>query len=119
MIEVPSIEWFLKGNIERKKLNGYLLSPTHSQGKHKARLWSSVFGIQEEDGDLLERLIREHLDQAKPVERTAKGPIRRWELVIPDFHGPSGNSGPVLTAWALEPGKKHPHLTTAFPILNT
>jgi hypothetical protein len=35
--------------------------------------------------------------------------------VIPRFRGPNGNEHPVLTAWALEPGADHPHLTTAFP----
>ena len=111
--------WFANGTVDPRKLEGYLLSPTHPTGRHKARLWSSVFGLSEGDGKLLEQLIREQLYQAEPVERgkTKVGP--RWELVIPRFRGPNGNEGPVRTAWALEVGKSRPHLTTAYPIVHT
>jgi hypothetical protein len=113
------IEWFVSGTIDRKKkLDAYLLSPYHPDGKHKARLWSSVFGFDHSDGELLESAIRTQLSQAEPTERLG-GQVRRWELVIPRFRGPNGNEGPVLTAWALEPGKNRPHLTTAYPIVGT
>lgn len=108
MPETPTAAWFAGGIIERRKLDEYLLSPTHPDGKNKLRLWRSVFGIEEGDAWLLERLIREHLLQAEPQERnpvTRRGDspktFRRWELVIPHFRGPNGNVAPVLTAWAL------------------
>lgn len=119
----PSVEWFAGGIIDReRKLNGYLLSPTHPDGRNKLRLWRSVFGIGEGDADLLERLIREQLEEAVPEEKESKGlpeVIRKWELVIPHFRGPNGNVGPVLTAWALDPdvGEDSPHLVTAFPLV--
>jgi hypothetical protein len=113
---VPRSEWFASGTVDRGKLENYLLSPSHPRGKHKARLWYSVFGFgQEDDGSLLERLIRTQVAQAEPVERPG-GKVRRWELVIPRFRGPNANVGPVLTAWALAPGKDRPHLTTAYPL---
>jgi hypothetical protein len=115
----PLVEWFVSGTIDRKKkLDGYLLSSYHPDGKHKARLWSSVFGFDQSDSELLESAIRTQLNQAKPMERPG-GRVRRWQLVIPQFRGPNGNEGPVLTAWALEPGKDSPHLTTAYPIVGT
>jgi hypothetical protein len=123
----PPVEWFAGGIIDRqRKLNGYLLSPSHPDGRDKLRLWHSVFGIGEGDAELLERLIREQLVQAQPKEQEGKTPpeglpevIRRWELVIPRFRGPNGNVGPVLTARALDPdvGEASPHLVTAFPLL--
>lgn len=123
----PSVEWFAEGLIDReRKLNGYLLSPIHPDGRNKLRLWRSVFGIGEGDSDLLEHLIREQLEEAVPEEKEGKTPhkgppevIRKWELVIPRFRGPNGNVGPVLTAWALDPdvGKARPHLVTAFPLV--
>ena len=119
----PPVEWFARGNIDReRKLNGYLLSPTHPGGRNKLRLWRSVFGIGEGDADLLERLIREQLEEAVPEEKEGKGlpeVVRKWELVIPHFRGPNGNVGPVLTAWALDPdvGEDNPHLVTAFPLV--
>lgn len=69
----PSVEWFAGGLIDReRKLNGYLLSSTHPDGRNKLRLWRSVFGIGEGDADLLERLIREQLEEAVPEEKRAK-----------------------------------------------
>ncbi len=118
-----SIEWFINGIIEERKLEEFLLSPTHPVGKHKLRLWQSVFGVGEGDGKLLERLVREQLVQAAPVERSPKvvhNPkrlVREWTILMPNFHGPNGNAGPVITGWALDPLNEHPHLTTAYPLL--
>lgn len=123
----PPVEWFAEGIIDReRKLSGYLLSPTHPDGRNKLRLWRSVFGIGEGDAQLLERLLREQIEGGEPEEKEGKTSsqdppevIRRWELVIPCFRGPNGNVGPVLTAWALDPdvGESRPHLVTAFPLV--
>ncbi len=120
--KTPTAEWFADGIIEERKLNEYLLSPTHPIGKHKLRLWRSVFGVHEDDGKLLKRLLREQLTQALPRERLSKvvgNPrriVREWELVIPHFRGPNGNEGPVITGWAFDPLNERPHLSTAHPI---
>jgi hypothetical protein len=111
----PPVEWFASGRIAPEKLENYLLSPTHPLGRHKARLWKSVFGLELGDCSVLERLIREQLGQGTPERKAGGGVARRWEIVIPRFRGPNGNEHPVLTAWALEPGADHPHLTPAFP----
>jgi hypothetical protein len=120
----PPVEWFAEGIIDReRKLSGYLLSPTHPDGKNKLRLWRSVFGIDEGDAELLERLIREQLDQATPEERPPKKvmepdrTVRQWELLIPRFRGPNGNEEPVKTGWALDPSNDRPHLSTAYPVV--
>ncbi len=115
MSGVPSVVWFVSGIIAPKKLDGYVLSPLHPTGQHKARLWRSIFGIKKGDGELLEHLIREQLDQAEPVEQSKTKEYRRWELIIPRFRGPNNKEGPVLTAWALVPGNDRPHLTTTYP----
>lgn len=117
-----SVEWFVGGIIDEQKLEEYLLSTTHPIGKDKLRLWKSVFGIGEGDGELLERLIREQLVQATPIERPPKvvdNPrriVREWELLIPRFLGPNGNEDPVTTGWALDPLNDRPHLSTAYPL---
>lgn len=115
------VEWFVGGIIERRKLEVYLLSPTHPDGRNKLRLWQSVFGIGEGDAELLERLIREQLSQAEPEERPPKVVeeperiIRQWQLLVPRFRGPNGNEGPVKTGWAFDPLASRPHLTNAYP----
>lgn len=122
--KTPTAGWFANGIIEERKLKEYLLSPTHPDGRNKLNLWRGVFGIGEGDAELLERLLRKHLPQAKPEERepvtTRENPpvtIRRWELVILRFRGPNGKEGPILTAWALDPNRDLPHLTTARPLV--
>jgi hypothetical protein len=84
----PPVEWFAEGIIDsERKLSGYLLSSTHPDGSNKLRLWRSVFGIGEGDAELLERLIREQLFQATPVERAPQKvnepdrTVRQWELL--------------------------------------
>jgi hypothetical protein len=80
-------------SIVRESLSVYLLSSTHPDGKIKLRLWRSVFGIEEDDAELLERPIREQLEQATPEERPPKKvmepdrTVRQWELLIPRFRG--------------------------------
>lgn len=121
--KTPTAEWFADGIIEERKLDEYLLSPTHPIGKHKLRLWRSVFSVHEGDGKLLERLLREQLTQALPREQPSKvvgNPrriVREWELVIPRFRGPNGNEGPVITGWAFGPLNERPHLSTAYPLV--
>ena len=110
----PPVEWFASGRIDPAKLESSFLSTTHPGGRHKVRLWQSVFGIERGDSEVLERLIREQLGQGVPEEK-AGAVVRRWEIVIPRFCGPNGNEHPVKTGWALESGKNRPHLTTAFP----
>ena len=119
----PTAAWFVDGIIEKRKLEEYLLSPTHPKGRHKLRLWLSAFGIGEGDGELLERLIREQLIQATPEERPSKvvgqprRAVREWELVIPRFRSPNGSEGPVTTGWAFDPLSERPHLSTAYPLV--
>jgi hypothetical protein len=120
----PPVEWFARGIIDReRKLSGYLLSLTHPDGRNKLRLWRSVFGIGEGDAELLERLIREQLEQATPEVCPPKKvmdpdrAVRQWELLIPRFRGPNGNEGPVKTGWALDPSNDRPHLSTAYPVV--
>lgn len=118
----PPPSWFASGEIDRRKLDDYLLSPTHPDGKHKLRLWDSIFGIGVEDGKLLERLLRQQVASGVVTERPPRIDARRFGVMIPDFEGPAGPArrGPVLTAWASDHGDYKtvkPRLVTAFPIV--
>lgn len=118
-----SLDQFLSGTIDIIKLNEYILSGSHRKGHHKAKLWNSVFGIGERQGDLLKTLIVEQLSQVEEIwEREPISHLediekltRRFTLDIPDFRGPNGNVARVRTNWALDPGKDVPHLSSAFP----
>lgn len=120
----PAIEWFRSGIFERENFDGFLLSPTHPVGKHKFRWLSSTFGFDEGDGELMEHLIREQLDQAERVHEKEPKPdaenphivYRRWEIIVPRFRGPNGNVEPILTTWALVPRQDRPHFTSAYRV---
>ena len=121
--ESPGVAWFRSGTIGLNKLEHYILSPLHPKGQHKAKLWRSVFGLEQGQGVLLARLIFDQLDQVEAIEETQpkaheENPsrlTRRFTLDIPRFKGPNGNVAPVRTSWALDPDKDEPHLSTAFP----
>lgn len=121
--ENPPVEWFASATLAPRKLDEFLLSPTHPVGKHKARLWWSVFGIGAGDGQLLDHLLRGQLSQGEPEYRGAKPTgegadlalTYEWEIFIPNFRGPNGRIGPVKTGWALDPDEERPHLSTAYP----
>lgn len=111
----PDHGWFRQGTIDLRKFERYLFDPEHPQNEGKAEGWRKVFGLGPGDAVVAERLIREQIDQAEIVEQEPKGRYRRWELLIPDCVGPNGNVAPLLTAWALDPDNKLPHLSTSFP----
>ncbi len=111
----PNHEWFRRGSIDSRKFSEYLFVVGHPFNRGKAEGWRRVFGLGTGDEELAARLIREQLERAPIEERPVRRGYRRWELVIPDFEGPNGNAAPLLTAWALDPDKNRPHMSTAYP----
>jgi hypothetical protein len=117
---LPPASWFASGEIDRRKFDEYLLSPTHIEGKHKLRLWESIFGIGVGDGARLEQLIRNQVGEGVVSERAPREDTRRFGVIIEDFEGPSGRRGPVLTAWASGHGnyrEQKPRFVTALPVV--
>lgn len=47
---IPNAEYAI---VDIRKLTEYVLSPNHERGKHKARLFSSVFGLTVDDAEAL------------------------------------------------------------------
>lgn len=96
---IPEAEWFATGSMDLRKFDGYLLDPEHPDGKHKLRLWRSVFGVGEGEGRLLERLIREQIARGVVTEK---------------------GTGPMITAWVSEHGdwrRITPRFITAYPVV--
>ncbi len=104
----PPPSWFASGGIDRRKLDDYLLSPTHPDGKHKLRLWDRVFGIGVGDGKLLERLILQQVASGVVTERPSHIDARHFGVVIPDFQGRSGR-GPRSSWRSSRPRIVVPH----------
>ena len=66
--ESPGVDWFRSGTISVRKLEMYALSPLHPKGQHKAKRWRSVFGLGQDQGLLLARLIFEQLVQVEAIK---------------------------------------------------
>ncbi len=85
-------------------------------GRHKFRLWQSIFGYGEEDGDLLKDTLLGHVADGRFKEKEPGEGVRRFEVVIEDFTGANGHTGRVVMGWAFEDGADRPHFVTARPI---
>ena len=98
--------------IDRRKLVDYALSPLHSQGKHKARVFASVLGLSSRDADILISALR-----TAAAEEEAE---RLWE----DRHGVrfrvrfqfhfNGRSAMIASGWRAPADGSPTRLTTVF-----
>jgi hypothetical protein len=116
---IPGAEWFAAGRVDRRKFDEYLLDPEHPDGRHKLRLWRSVFGVGEGEGRLLERLIREQIGRGIVTEKPPRTDLRRFEVLIEDFET-AKNTEPMITAWVSEHGdwrRITPRFITAYPVV--
>ena len=92
--------------VDRKKLEGYLLSSTHPIGRSKAQFFLAV-GFSEKEVAILERALLEVAGTGEVAETTTSP------------HGvlstPSGRRVKLRTIWIVEAGDTSPRLVTAYP----
>ena len=101
-----------EARIPEDKLKGYVLNPDHPTGRHKARMFRSALGIEQDDWEYLRDQILERLPDC-PVAAIRLEPWGRLYEVRMTIDGLNGESHRVLTAWALE-GDKPPSLATLY-----
>ena len=103
--------------IEPMKLRGYLLSQTHTDGRHKAKMFKNI-GVEatmfQELEDELLRVGREN--DVIEIEETPRGPkyVVHGVLTAPD-----GRQSLVKTVWIIDKGSDRPRLVTAWPLEDT
>ncbi|AUT04239.1 hypothetical protein CLI64_06240 [Nostoc sp. CENA543] len=100
--------------VDIRKLRDYCLNPEHSTGKHKARLFSSIFGMTRDDAEELHHILLE-IVTAHEVKLGRDDEFgQRYTL---DFTLEwKGRSGLIRSAWILEHGSITPKLTTCYPL---
>jgi hypothetical protein len=54
---------YQKAVIPNEKIFDYCLNPNHERGRHKAKVFKKVFGLTQQDGELLKSAILEQLDR--------------------------------------------------------
>ncbi|MBI4781413.1 MAG: hypothetical protein HY785_08805 [Oscillatoriophycideae cyanobacterium NC_groundwater_1537_Pr4_S-0.65um_50_18] len=100
--------------VDIRKLRDYCLSLEHDDGKHKARLFSSILGMTadnaEELGQILLEVIKTHEAQSGRQDEFGQ----RYTL---DFTIEWQNRSATLrSGWIIEHGSETPKLTTCYPL---
>lgn len=100
--------------VDIRKLRDYCLNPNHDDGKHKARLFSSMLGITAENAEELRQVLLEVVKthQAQPGMEDEFG--QRYTL---DFTLKWQNRSATLrSGWIIEHHANTPKLTTCYPL---
>ncbi|MBD2654838.1 MULTISPECIES: DUF6883 domain-containing protein [Synechocystis] len=103
-----------KAVVDIRKLRDYCLNLEHEDGKHKARLFLSNFGITDDDAEELRQILLAVVqsNEVKLGRKDAFG--QRYTL---DFDIEWQNrSGTLRSAWIIEHGSEVPRLTTCYPL---
>jgi hypothetical protein len=99
--------------VERKKLEGYLLSSTHPIGRSKAKFFIAA-NFSENDVVILERALLE-LARTGEVAEISTSPHGVKYAVDGMLSNPSGQRLKLRTIWIVEAGETSPRLVTAYP----
>ncbi|MGB3534891.1 MAG: DUF6883 domain-containing protein [Microcoleaceae cyanobacterium] len=100
--------------VDIRKLREYCLNPKHDNGKHKARLFSSILGMVASDAEELRQILLEVVKthEAKLGRQDEFG--QRYTL---DFRIEWQNRSATLrSGWIIEQGSETPKLTTCYPL---
>ncbi len=100
--------------VEKEKITGYLLNPSHRYGASKARFFRQ-FGFRVEEWDVLAVAIRGHLQRHEVTKARETGFGPRYE-VDGELNAPDGRSPRVRTVWQMDRGQIAPRLITVYPL---
>jgi hypothetical protein len=101
-----------RGDLGRK-LEEYVLSTLHREGRHKARVFDSVLGVSLANQGVLRQAILEAAATSEEVESHGdNGHGMVYTLRFP--MGTTKGSATVVTAWIVRRGEDFPRLTTCY-----
>jgi len=98
--------------IDLDKLQDYSLNPTHSRGKHKARLFAAILGLTSSDTGVLRTYILQALQQYDAVLGMADEHGQRYIVDFPLTR--NQNTAIVRTAWIIRPNETFPRLVSCY-----
>ena len=98
--------------IDIKKLRDYCLNPMHPVGRHKARVFKRILGVERKDAKFLRDLILTEISSARTEEvfRDEFGIRYRCEIKIEL----DTRSAKLVTIWILRWGFIQPALVTCY-----
>jgi hypothetical protein len=98
--------------IDPRKVTCYSLDPQHDEGRHKARLFESLLGIDIQNA----RLVLDALQQAAVSCEAVAGKLDRYGqryTIDFEFKGPDG-AATIRSAWIVRSDEDFPRLITCF-----
>lgn len=99
--------------VDRKKIEGYLLCPTHPDGAAKAHFFRR-FGFDLENWKELADALRAHGQSYEVAEVVESRHGKRYSVDGP-LRSPDGRNPNVQTVWIVESGTREARLITAYP----
>lgn len=100
--------------VDIRKLRDYCLNPEHDDGKHKARLFSSILGMTPENAEELRQILLEVIQTHEAQLGRRDGFGQRYTL---DFTIEWQNRSATLrSGWIIEHDSEIPRLTTCYPL---
>ncbi|MBD1870644.1 hypothetical protein H6F95_25750 [Cyanobacteria bacterium FACHB-471] len=100
--------------VDIRKLRDYCLNPNHDDGKHKARLFSSILGMTADDAEDLRQILLK-IVKAQEVRRGRQDAYGQRYTI--DFTLEWQNrSAIVRSGWIIENDSGIPRLTTCYPL---
>lgn len=100
--------------VDIRKLRDYCLNPEHDEGKHKARLFLSILGMNAENAEELRQIllevVRSHEAQLGRRDQFGQRYILDFTLEWQD------RSATVRSGWIIEHDSNMPKLTTCYPL---
>lgn len=109
IMRMPSPEQAL---VDIAKLRDYILNLQHPRGRHKARVFRSVLGLEAHDAEHLQRLLRQAAwsDAAIPHEGDAYGERFLLDFPVEGLH----RTATVRSIWIVRRGEYFPRLVSCY-----
>ena len=104
--------------IHPEKINGYLLSTTHDEGKHKARVFKAL-GYDKSNKDEFKNVLLEiahNNDTVNIIDNIKNGTNYGKKYYIDGIIGTRGRAGAIRTVWQILTNKRTPSLITVKPL---
>jgi hypothetical protein len=110
-MKLPNVEAAL---VSQDKITGYLLSPTHRDGRHKAVFFPS-FGFAADGGQTLVGALLKHA-AGHEVAKVKNTPVGIRYVVEGRLETPYRGTPSIRSVWFLETGGDVPRFVTAYPL---
>lgn len=94
------------------KLRDYCLNNEHYRGKHKARIFKSILGIEKKDAGILKGIIEKAIKTNGAVETFKDDFGIRFTVDI--THSRNDNYAVIRTLWIVKTNEDFPRLTTCY-----